>query len=90
MGDWVFLKLHPFQQQSIRSTIQTKLSSKYYGPFLVMEKVGNLAYKLDLPARSLVHPILNISLYSFVMHEFELKHTPLLLIASKMPKTEGK
>jgi hypothetical protein len=26
-----------------------KLTSKYYGPFLILERIGKLAYKLQLP-----------------------------------------
>ena len=39
-----------------------KLFAKYYGPFQVIEKVGAVAYKLQLPERAQVHPVFHVSL----------------------------
>ena len=34
-----------------------KLSPKYYGTYKVLQKISNMAYKLELHASSQVHPI---------------------------------
>lgn len=56
------MKLHPFQQLSVRSVDQTKLSPKYFGSYLVLEMVGSVAYRLDFPLGSLIHPTFHVSI----------------------------
>ncbi|XP_059318722.1 uncharacterized protein LOC132069379 [Lycium ferocissimum] len=39
VGDWVFVKLHPYRQLSFKDHSFQKLSSKFYGPFQVTAKL---------------------------------------------------
>ena len=38
-----------------------KLSPRYYGPFQILKKVGQVSYKLDLPLNSKLCPTFHVS-----------------------------
>lgn len=61
VGDLVYLKLQPHIQTSVASRSNHKLSFRYYRPFKVIQKVGAVAYKLDLPASAQI-PVVHVSL----------------------------
>jgi hypothetical protein len=61
VGDSVFLKLQPYVQSSVAPRAHHKLLFKYYGPYRVLERVGETAYRLQLPSGSHVHPVIHVS-----------------------------
>ncbi|KOM57180.1 hypothetical protein LR48_Vigan11g021200 [Vigna angularis] len=61
VGEWVFIKLRPHRQVTIARRINQKLAPWYYGPFLVVEKKGEVSYKVQLPESAKVHPVFHVS-----------------------------
>lgn len=46
VGDMVYLKLQPYQQQSLAIRRNEKLAPCYYVPYVVAAQIGPMAYKL--------------------------------------------
>ena len=62
VGDLVFLWLQPYKQMSLKQAKKdNKLSPKYYGPYKVLQKIGTMAYKLEIHASSQVHLVFYVS-----------------------------
>jgi hypothetical protein len=67
VGDMVFLKLQPYIQTSVAPRSNQKLAFKFFDPFKILSKVGQVAYKLDPPVsdsgpRGCVHQGVRIGL----------------------------
>ena len=62
VGEMVFLKLHPFQQQLVFRRARQKLANRFYGPYPMIQKIGTVACKFQLPTGTCIHPAFHISL----------------------------
>ena len=61
VGGYVFLKIRPYRQLTLRKKRNEKLSPKFFGPYKILEKVGSVAYKLELPNTTAIHPLFHVS-----------------------------
>lgn len=62
VGEWVYLKLRPYRQQSTEARPNQKMAPRYFGPYQVTRKVGSVAYTLEPPEGSKIHPTFHVSM----------------------------
>ena len=59
-GEQVFLRHQPYIQTSIANRANYKLLFRYYGPYDIIPKVNDVAYKAEA-AIACVHPVFHVS-----------------------------
>jgi hypothetical protein len=60
VGDWVWLRLHQRLANAITDKAAGKLAPRYCGPYKIQERVGKLAYRLELPPRARIHCVFHV------------------------------
>lgn len=59
--DMVYLKAQPYVQTSLANRSSNKLAFRFFGPYKILDKIGESAYKLELPPNCQVHPVFHVS-----------------------------
>nr|GEV98376.1 putative reverse transcriptase domain-containing protein [Tanacetum cinerariifolium] len=85
-GDHVFLKVSPARGVR-RFGIKGKLSPRFIGPFEILDRVGEVSYRLALPPQlSHVHDVFHVSLLrGYKYHRLHVITYPLDQIRTDLP-----
>ncbi|KAH0773852.1 hypothetical protein KY290_010989 [Solanum tuberosum] len=91
VGDRVLLKLQPYKELFVCTRRPQKLLSKLYGPYKIEQRIGLVAYKLEFPPGTKLHPVFHVSKLK-LFHEEDFfaaaaLHSSLLEVPSPHPIT---
>ena len=71
VGDFVFIKISPMKKV-LRFGKQGKLTPRYIGPYKILENIGIVAYKLELPEEMrAIHDVFHVSQLRRWVHDRE-------------------
>jgi len=50
-----------YVQSSLAPRANQKLAFKFFGPYKIIARVGQVVYEMELPAHSSIHPVFHVS-----------------------------
>lgn len=69
VNDFVYVKLRPHSQISLQGKGNHNLIMRFYGPFKTIQQIDDVAFKLELPAASRIHPVSDDSRHHLIFRK---------------------
>jgi hypothetical protein len=80
VGEWVFVRLQPYKQLSIKQQGKNKLAPKFYGPYQINRKISDVALWVGLPDKSRIHNVFHVSCLKRVLGQHQKAQTMLPML----------
>ena len=61
VDDLVYFRFHPYKQTFHKINGAKNINPRYYGPYKVIQKIGEVAYELELSEGSKIHNVFHVS-----------------------------
>ena len=61
VNDFIYLRLHPYKQTSLKMNGAVKLKPRYYGPYKVVQNIRQVSHESDLREGSKIHYVFHVS-----------------------------
>ncbi|KAF7824325.1 Ty3/gypsy retrotransposon protein [Senna tora] len=74
---------HPYGQHSIHLRRNQKLGLRFFDPFPVVERIGEVAYRLQLPSHARIHDVFHVSQLKPCIGPAATTHVPLPLLTTE-------
>ncbi|KAI5322790.1 hypothetical protein L3X38_031862 [Prunus dulcis] len=87
VGDYVYLRLQSYRQHSVIFRQNHKLSPRFYDPYKIAARVGQVAYRLELPTNNKIHPVFHVSLLKLKLGTTSTASTQLSPMSSSGAQT---
>jgi hypothetical protein len=70
VGDLVFLRVQPYKQSSLKKSGAKKIKPRFYGPYRIMRRVGEVSYELEIPKGRKIHNLFHMSCLKKLVGQF--------------------
>lgn len=73
VGDFVFVRIIPYNQRSLKIIGVEKFKPRFYGPYIIKCKVGEVAYELEPPPHNKMYSVF----YVYYLEKFQISSSSL-------------
>jgi hypothetical protein len=77
VGDWVWVKLLQRPVSSMHTQTKGKLVPRFYGPYQILDRIGDVVYRLQLPTGTRIHNVFHVGVLK-AFHSVPPAATPAL------------
>jgi hypothetical protein len=71
-----------YQETTLGLQNALKLTSKCYGPFIILQKIGTIAYRLQLPPGTEIHDVFHVNQFKMHLGKEAIPNPKLPLVTS--------